>query len=53
MVGTADPRIFAEARAEGKLFPFTPHEPNYQVDLDAIPYGAKVAALLALDVLSK
>ena len=42
-----------EARAEGKLFPFTPHEPNYQVDLDAIPYGAKVAPLLALDVLSK
>lgn len=51
-VGTADPKIFAEARSKGHLFPFSPHEPNYQVDLKGIPYGAKIAALLALDTLS-
>jgi metal-dependent amidase/aminoacylase/carboxypeptidase family protein len=53
MLGTADPEIFAEGRKQGKDFPFTPHEPDYQVDLDGIPFGAKVAALLTLDILGK
>lgn len=53
MVGTADPKVFAEARAKGHFLPFTPHEPNYQVDLNGIPFGSKIAAIIALDVLSK
>lgn len=53
MIGTAEPKIFAEARKQGKDFPFTPHEPDYQVDLDGIPFGAKTAAIIALDVLMK
>jgi amidohydrolase len=53
MVGTAEPKIFAEAQAKGHFLPFSPHEPNYQVDLNGIPFGSKLAAIIALDVLSK
>lgn len=52
-IGTADPEVFAAARKEGKEFPFFAHEPIYVVDLDAITYGTKIAAVLALDVLGK
>ncbi len=52
-VGSANPEVFAQARAEGKEFPFFAHEPNYVVDLDAIPWGTRIASVLALDVLGK
>ena len=52
-IGTADPALVAEARRNGHEFPFFVHEPNYIVDLNAIPYGAKIATLLALDVLGR
>lgn len=52
-LGTADPLIFKEAQKNGKEFPFFVHEPNYQVDLNAISYGSKMAAILALDILEK
>lgn len=52
-VGSANPEVFAKARAEGKEFPFFAHEPNYVVDLDAIPWGTRIATVLALDVLGK
>ena len=52
-VGSANPQVFAKARAEGKEFPFFAHEPNYVVDLDAIPWGVRLASVLALDVLGK
>jgi len=52
-IGTAAPELVAEARAKGHEFPFFVHEPNYIVDLDAIPYGVRVASVLALDVLGK
>ncbi|MCW3782685.1 amidohydrolase [Defluviimonas salinarum] len=52
-VGTAAPEVFAKAHAEGKEFPFFVHEPNYVVDLDAIPWGTRLAAVIALDVLGK
>jgi hippurate hydrolase len=48
------PRAYvAAARKEGKEVPFYVHQPNYMVDLDAIPFGTKVAAMIALDVLGK
>jgi hippurate hydrolase len=50
-VGTADPDVFAAARKEGKEFPYFVHEPNYIVDLEGIPYGTRLATVLALDVL--
>lgn len=52
-LGTAEPELVAAAQARGDIFPFANHEPIFQVDLEAIPYGAKVAALSALDVLSQ
>ena len=52
-VGSADPEVFAAARAEGRDFPFSPHEPNYVVALDAIPWGTRIASVIALDVLGR
>jgi hippurate hydrolase len=43
-VGTAKPEHFDRARAEGKLVPYANHNPDYQVDIDAIPLGAKIGA---------
>ena len=50
-IGTAEPKLVAAARKQGHEFPFFVHEPNYIVDLDAIPHGTKIATVLALDVL--
>lgn len=52
-IGSAPPEMVVEAQKKGKEFPFFPHQPNYIVDLDAIPFGTKVATILALDVLEK
>ena len=43
-VGTAKPAHVEKAKAEGKQYPYYNHNPDYQVDLDAIPLGAKVGA---------
>jgi hypothetical protein len=43
-VGTAKPQHCERAQAEGKPFPYANHNSDYQVDLDAIPLGAKVGA---------
>jgi hippurate hydrolase len=51
MVGVADPQVYAEAAAAGKLFPYSPHSPDYVVDLAAIPFGAKVASHVMLELL--
>lgn len=53
MVGTAPPKLYQEAIKKGREFPFTPHEPNYTVDLEAIPLGAKIATAIAIDAMSK
>ncbi len=51
-IGTADPELVAAARAKGLEVPFANHNPNYQVDLEAIPFGAKVAAVITLELLN-
>ena len=51
MVGVADPQVCAEAWAAGKMFPYSPHSPDYVVDLAAIPFGAKVASRVMLELL--
>ncbi|MBL0708748.1 MAG: amidohydrolase [Sulfurimonas sp.] len=53
LVGVASPKLTAKAKKEGKEFPFWNHEPNFQVDLDAIPLGAKIASMIVLDILIK
>ena len=47
-VGTADPVDVDKARAQGMLYPYTNHNPDYKVDLSAIPIGTKVASLSTL-----
>nr|WP_245569751.1 amidohydrolase [Gordonia shandongensis] len=53
LVGIADEQVYAAARARGEDAPFTPHNPNYVVDLAAIPYGAKVASYAMLGLLDR
>ncbi|EGD53843.1 N-alpha-acyl-glutamine aminoacylase [Gordonia neofelifaecis NRRL B-59395] len=53
LVGIANHDTFAEAQAAGEPFPFAPHNPNYLVDLSAIPYGAKVATYSMLSLLKR
>jgi hippurate hydrolase len=49
-VGTAKPEHCQQAQADGMQVPYAPHNPDYQVDLAAIPVGVKIgtAALLRL-----
>jgi amidohydrolase len=50
-VGTADPQFVEAARKQGKAVPFTNHNPNYQVDLKAIPVGARIGTMAVLELL--
>jgi hippurate hydrolase len=50
-VGIAEPGLFAQAQAEGRTVPFSNHNPNFQVDLNAIPFGTKVAAVMTMGFL--
>lgn len=52
MVGVADPQVYADAAAHGKLFPYSPHSPDYVVDPAAIPLGARIASLAMLELLA-
>jgi hippurate hydrolase len=52
LVGVAPPQLFAEARAAGRPFPYSNHNPNFFVSLDAIPIGAKVGAVGVLSLLA-
>jgi metal-dependent amidase/aminoacylase/carboxypeptidase family protein len=42
LVGTAKPEHVQKAQAEGKFVPYSNHNPDYQVDLDAIALGTKI-----------
>ena len=52
-VGTAPPGMVAAAHKEGKEFPFFVHQPDYMIDLEALPFGTKIATVLAIDVLGR
>lgn len=51
IVGVADPEVFAEAVASGKGLPYSAHNPNFVVDLEAIPLGTRVAAVSMLELM--
>ena len=51
--GTAKPAHFKKAQKEGKLFPYTTHNGDYQVDLDAIKLGVEVASSVLLKMFEK
>lgn len=50
-VGIAEPALFAKAQSEGKTVPFSNHNANFQVDLNAIPLGTKVASTMVMELL--
>lgn len=50
-VGVAEPALFAQAQAEGKTVPFSNHNSNFQVDLNAVPFGTKVATVMTIELL--
>jgi hypothetical protein len=49
--GLADPKVFSQARKEGKCIPYSAHNPDFIVDLAAIPVGVKVATTSVLGLL--
>jgi hippurate hydrolase len=51
-VGTAKPEHFLKAQQEGRQVPYANHNPDYQVDLDAIALGAKIGATAILTMLT-
>ncbi|MDI1247088.1 MAG: amidohydrolase [Rhodoferax sp.] len=53
VVGTAKPEHVKKALADGKQVPYSNHNSDYQVDLDAIPIGAKVGTVTALQFLAQ
>lgn len=53
LVGVAPPELFAKAQAAGQMFPYANHNPDFFVDLAAIPVGAKANTVAALSLLKK
>ncbi len=47
-VGVAPPDVYSRAIDEGEELPYSNHQPDFMVDLNAIPFGSKVATLIAL-----
>jgi hippurate hydrolase len=53
LIGVAPPEQFATALAAGRLGPYANHNPDFFVDLAAIPIGAKVDTVAVLSLLAK
>jgi amidohydrolase len=53
LVGTAKPEHFRKAQAEGKPVPYSNHNPDYQVDLDAIALGTKIGVASLMTFLAR
>lgn len=52
-MGTANPEHVKEARENGQRAPYFPHNPDYQVDLDAIGIGTKMASDVVIRLLNE
>ena len=51
-IGVAAPEVYAKAKAEGLEFPYMNHQPSFVVDINAIPFGAKVASVMTIELLA-
>jgi amidohydrolase len=49
-IGIANPELCKKASKEGKEVPFYNHNPNFQVDLSAIPYGTLIGTISLLEL---
>ena len=52
-VGIANPQLYKKATKEGKEFPFYNHNPNFEVDLSAIPFGTMIGATALIEMFKK
>jgi amidohydrolase len=52
-IGVADPVAYSKARKAGKEFPFYNHNPNFAVELSAIPFGAEIGTYALLELFRK
>jgi hippurate hydrolase len=52
-VGIVDPKVFAAAQRPGEPLrpPYAGHNPNFVVDLAAIPVGTEIATIAMLELL--
>jgi len=50
LVGIANPAVFMQAVKEGKTFPFSNHNSNFEIDLSAIPLGTMIGATGLLEI---
>jgi len=53
LIGVAPVEMFRKARAAGRPFPYSNHNSDFFVDLEAIPIGAKVDTVSVLSVVAK
>jgi amidohydrolase len=53
LIGVAPVDVFQAAQKAGKPFPYSNHNPDFFVDLAAIPIGAKTNVMAALAMLGK
>ena len=51
-LGIVSPDTWAQAQKEGKEVPWSNHNPNFLVDLDAIPLGGKIGSIMVMDLMA-
>lgn len=52
IVGVADPEAFAAAQESGKGLPYSAHNPNFVVELEAIPLGTETATVSMMELMA-
>lgn len=53
LIGVAPQEMFDAARKKGMAFPYSNHNPNFLVDLAAIPLGVKINAVTVMSILQR
>lgn len=53
LLGIANQEVFQATVKKGGFFPFTNHNPDFQVDLAAIPFGATMGVAMVLEAFNK
>jgi amidohydrolase len=53
IVGIANPEVFMKALKAGKKFPYSNHNPDFWVDLAAIPFGTQLGLAALLEAFVK
>lgn len=53
MLGIVNPDLWTKTKKEGKEVPWANHNPHYEIDLDAIPLGGKIASIMVMNLMAK